>query len=487
MTPGRHGQIWVLCAYYLGLALVVATTLIVSRRPAEAVFGLFLVVLAGLLPLLRLRLSDIDDAARISKTYPLAMDKIATTVEPAFPVYRIPPWPDDRVSIRFGCPPLADGYMAGFFRMLDPAGWSSLVETHALDISVKTIEFNDLFGAVRRGDVDVVIASGVAVDRAQYRDFLRVNREPDAPVAVLPALQHFNAYYLFARRRHLVEICAASGLPGPAALAKTLDANKSFHEAMSGPTQRKVMMEVLSQARVYVERGADLDFALVGFLESLRGAEGERAPVVNFANTLKESIRTTFEEFMHCLTPALYMGGIAQSAYLLNRCGPGGDYVVVAGPHDINFNNLNSFVCSRAFALEHQPDLRRLYDWWFDLLNRYRRQFIFGTAADRGKLADVILHGIRRDDRVDAASFVPADFRLADIDRLFTFLNGTTPEHIGTFMFPNMYAAVGAKHDILPKLHRNDAVIELLRALHTESSGSMGANGSGAAETRAQV
>lgn len=463
----------VLWVYYIVLLVIAVSFFFVINDPGRISIGLLLVLGAFLLTFITPKMPEVNAEARIARTYKLAIDTIVTGPDHFYPIYRIPPAGDVRRAISFACPPLVDCIIPGIFRELDPAGWESLALSHALDVRLTTTSFRDLFGIVGRGEVHVVIASAAAVDRAQFDDSQQLHKADHAPISVLPVLQQFNAYYLVAKRAPLIEYLEKSQFTKAATVARTTGASTSLsHELMSvaeGSFQRPVLAAMLKSSMVLVERGADLDAALIYYWDKIR-LEGESfARAINFSGGENDSIETTFSKFQKTNTLSLYMGGLAQASYLINRCEIGDEFIIVASPNDIKFSNLNSFVCTREFATERANELIRLYGWWFDLMNRFRRGYLFGSKENRELLRALIFRGIAAENG-SRVKLIPDDFGPRDMTKLFSFLEVQTSEAIGSFLFPNLYEALNIpRPHLIDKLRRNDAVIDVLRVGKVES------------------
>jgi len=475
-------QYWRIVLAYVALTLLAIGFLFADISLTSRIAGVLFIVMAILIA--NIAVPALLQVDRIAKTYSLVVEPALT-----FPQYEIPPEPDKRADIRFGCAPLPDCCIPILYQRLDPKGWESLARTHALNVHFYVTNFNNLFGAVKdvNGDdkidrdrhVDVAIASAAAVDRVAYLGLARTTPNPDAPVCVLPVLQQFNAYFLFAKRKQLVEYLRQKQFIPLSEAVLTIDADSSLHTVleskgaiqsnvteMNTAIRLSVIDGILHRARVLVERGADLDAALMAYWEKLNKLTN--APIlehrINFVTPVKSSIQATFDAFTASTDFTLYVGGLAQTAFLLSRSGPQGEYVIVARPNEIGYQNVNSFVCSRNFGTARRNELLRLYGWWFDLINRFRRDFLFNPSGEAKLLAtlaeDVVfensgkVHLVEHDTDTDTAS----------MNILLDFLKCTHDADIGSFFFPNMYAASKLKNQLIEKLDANDNVIKFLHA-----------------------
>lgn len=435
--------------------------------------------------------------AFVSLSYPAksapGLDRIAQTyarrIEPqrTYPEYRIVPEGDKHATIRFGCAPLVDCAIPLLLRELDRQTWNSLSMSYALDVDLSVTSFNNLFSAVVGKDsaVDVVVASAAAVDRAATALPNKTDRTSDVPVCLLPILQQFNAYFLFARRQALVDYLNSEKHPD-IDLVSQVNATNSVDRVLSlgfqqadkkgnGQSRRTaILAEVLKKADIFVERHADLDAAVVAYWEALTKDSGSvktGAATLHFDSADGHSIAETFFGFLRSSGLALYIGGLAQTAYLLTHSNADGEFIVIARPEDINYANVNSFVCSRDFANSRGDDLLRLYAWWFDVVNRFRRNFLFEETG-RQRLTKLLRQPIQISDSAHSGTIalMPPGADEGAVATILEFLKVRDPTAIGSFLLPNMYEAAAADSKLLTKLRKNDAVREFFAKQGSEDT-----------------
>ena len=424
--------------YYLVLFGCAVVLVVADVGLENKVFGIGLIFFSIVVSNVLIR-TELVTQNRIAQTYPRTIDPVRT-----FPEYDIPPQIDKHAMIRFECARLVDCAIPILFRELDKNAWKSISTTHALDVELNVTSFNRLFDAVdgRTGNADVVIASAAAVDRATYKDQAGTQRRAGAPICLLPILQQFNAYFIFAKRAAVLEYLRAAGDPDERSTLSHVSSDTSLDKVLATTSlfRRKPLLEgLLQQSRILVERGADLDSAFVAYWEKLANSKGTTYEhPLNFDKGAGASIQETFLSFLESGDLTLYLGGLAQTAYLLNQSGPDDKFVVIARPDDVGYENINSFVCSRELAERRGNELLRLYGWWFDLVNRFRRDFLFDEVG-QGRLADLLRRPVVIGGRT--VSFLPEQSDGSVVKRVIGFLSGKSSKEIGSFLLPNMYAA----------------------------------------------
>lgn len=388
----------------------------------------------------------------ISTTHLLEVPAIHT-----YPKYRIPPAQDDRAEIRFGCAPLVDCCFPLFMQRLDPHTWNALARSHAIDVRISIVDFNKLFDEVDSpasdSGVDIVVASAAFVVRARSAY--------NTPVAVLPILQQFNAYYIFAKRTELVAYLERRGSNWAAKQCATMPPTSTIDAMLDKQSDKKeILRDILQNFRFHVERGADLEAALALYWTCLGGEASE----ISTKSTKPESIKTSFESFISADEPSLFMGGLAQTAFLSRRSDVGGDYVIFASPRDIDYRNVNSLVCSKELARDRPTDVFRFVGWWFDVLNWFRRSILFEETRDLELYTRAIQ--LMRDLPTENGiiSLVPARAEDEDIEGMLDFLRITSAKESGSFMLPNIYDALKVETALTDNLRDLDAVVHLIQS-----------------------
>src|SRR3569832_299044 len=405
----------------------------------------------------------------VSSTFPVSIVPPGPIAAGAFPHFVIPPDDDVRLTVRLGSASIIDSVVPLLYKHLDQADWASLACTYALNVVPITTSFHDLFPAVQRASrnpeqpglvVDVAIASASAVMRAQM-DVSAAKLADNPPKAVLPILQQFSAIYIFTK-----DVDFAHAMKQQIIAYIRPEKGQSVHALMRGtPDCLVALRSYISECEIFVERGADLDVALLLYwMNGLLGDRGSTSIPARLTGGADGTISTTFEKFTSATGPSFYMGGLAQTSYLLNRCGLGREYVLLAGPDDIQFENVNSFVCTARFGDEHRNDLIRLYNWWFDLLNRFRRYFLFAEdAVNQTRLRATIRKGLT-DAAGNHVDIIPPHFDDHDLDRLLDFMRAGSPSSSGSFLIPNFNDAINSREDVRMSLRQINAVVEVLPA-----------------------
>lgn len=398
---------------------------------------------------------------RISATYRLEVPAVQT-----YPEYKIPPDEDIRAALRFGCAPLIDCCFPLLLQTLDPHTWATLVRSHAIDVHIRIADFNRLLDAVHSSQsdsgVDLVVASAASIDRVRFPHGLRSRVVENAPVAVLPILQQFNAYYLFGKRAEIIEFLNERNYSWAAERCATASETATLHMLVAEQSvgMEGVLGDILKEFPVHVERGADLDAAIAFYGKELNPTRSA-GTFISVAAT--NSIESTFEAFLVDGHHSLFMGGLAQSAYLLRRCGVGDEYVIVAGPHDIAYPNVNSLVCSKELAHDRPNDVFRFIGWWFDVLNCFRRLILFEQTRDPElykKAVDMILEGLETE--AGRMALVPPAATPADVEATLDMLRIRSADEIGNYMLPNIHEALGVRTALIDNLRSLDAVVDLV-------------------------
>ena len=408
--------------------------------------------------------AKLDD--RIAKTYPFKIPAVQT-----YPEYRIPPENDVRARVRFGCAPLLDCCFPLIVRKLSPLTWDHLAQSHAIDVEISIADFSKLFDAVRRpfadSSVDVVIASAASVERAQRGDIHNAVTT-DAPIAVLPILQQFNAYYLFAKRREIKDFLVRTGYSSVENACTGTGSNSSLYAELNKvPVARtaNLFLRIMEEFQVFAERGADLDAALVAFWTHLGGGKANPGRFINFDGPYSQPIQDSFEAFLTADGPSTFLGGIGQLSYLLNRSEVDGDFIVLAGPSDFSYQNVTSLVCSAALVKERANEIFRFIGWWFDVLNCFRRMYLFAEPDEYGgyrEMKELICNGLYVNDV--RLGLLPPGATEQDVDKALSFIKLRSAEEVGTFLLPNIHAALKISTALTDKLLKLDALVNLIPA-----------------------
>lgn len=412
-------------------------------------------------------LNELEPDDRVSKTFSLEIPDTQT-----YPEYKIPPEEDKRLKIRFGCAPLLDCCFPLLVQNVDLQTWNGLARSRAIDVDIHIVDFSNLFNEVDSpasdSGVDMVIASAASVDTARSSHVNRDGVSDRAPVAVLPILQQFNAYYVFAKRTELTAYLERKGLNWAAELCVEMRATSTLN-AMLGKTTGKqnddakgILRNILRNFTSHIERGADLEAALTSYWACL-GEERSR-PQLRFAET--SSIITSFASFISAEEPSLFMGGLAQTAFLTGRSDVGGEYIIIAGPNDINYPNVNSLVCSKELAHGRPTDILRFISWWFDVLNCFRRSILFKETRDPN-LYNSAIEAIQKGLHTSYGStvkIVPPGAEPKDIECMLDFIRIKSAKEIGSFMLPNIYDALKVETTLTDNLSNLDAVVNFIQS-----------------------
>jgi hypothetical protein len=137
--------------------------------------------------------------------------------------------------------------------------------------------------------------------------------------------------------------------------------------------------------------------------------------------------------------------------------------VLVAGPEDIKYSNVNSLVCSKELAHDRSNDLFRFIGWWFDILNCFRRSTLFEETRDpalHNRLVQTILAGIHTD--AGHIALMPPGATAEDVEAMLDLMRIRSSSDVGNYMFPNMQEAQTVRTALIENLARLDAVVELL-------------------------
>lgn len=445
----------------VGIYSLFLVALLLTNRSAVMMVGAFL--LLGALTITYALSSFIRRTKqdRISETYRLEVPAVQT-----YPEYKIPPEEDIRAALRFGCAPLIDCCFPLLLQQLDPHTWMTLVRSHAIDVHIRIADFNRLLDAVHSSQsdsgVDLVVASAASIDRVRFPHGLRGGVVENAPVAVLPILQQFNAYYLFGKRSEIIEFLNEHNYHWAAERCAAASGTATLHMLVAEQSvgMEGILGDILKEFPIHVERGADLDAAIAFYGKELNPTHSV-GTFISVAAT--NSIESTFEAFLADDQHSLFMGGLAQSAYLLRRCGVGDEYVIVAGPNDIAYPNVNSLVCSKELAHDRPNDVFRFIGWWFDVLNCFRRLILFEETRDPElykKAVDMILEGLETEG--GRMALVPPAATPADVEAMLDMLRIRSADEIGNYMLPNIHEALGVRTALIDNLRSLDAVVDLV-------------------------
>lgn len=330
------------------------------------------------------------------------------------------------IKIRFAVSPLVDCSLPLILQSLDPTISYTLNRAFNLDIQIKVYPFDKLIPRLADGGADVAIASLVAAHT--------FNNSPEKPltqqlnvVPTVPTLQLFNAYFLFAKRSAVTELLKEINSLHIELLHRT---NKSSSFCSKLTNQKsQVILELVQSSIVYTEINADMRAALDTLLTS------EKPSKINYYDH-NPSIRSAFESFRD-EESGFYLGGIAESAYCLNRCSSEtSEYVLIAGPDDFQKSvNLNSFIFNKDF-LDRHPEIKpRLANWWFTVVDWFNSVIVETTSSPNSEeyhwnpIKRDTLYGFLRDKEIqvndgNTETLVPNYFSDEDINITITFLKG---------------------------------------------------------------